>query len=77
MVKTSSSSAGDVGSIPGQGAKILYASGLKNQSMKGKQCGNKLNKDFKSGPHQKKENTSCNGITHDILGLAFALSITS
>ena len=55
VVKTSSSSAGGAGSSPGQGAKILHAAGPKNQSIKGTQYGNKLNKDFKNGPHQKKK----------------------
>ena len=54
MVKTSPSSAGGVGLIPGQGAKIPRASGPKNQNIKQKQYGNKFNKDFKNGPHQKK-----------------------
>ena len=53
MVKTSPSSAGGVGSIPGRGAKIPRASQTKNQNIKQKQYCNKLNKDFKNGPHQK------------------------
>ena len=52
-VKTSPSNAGGVGSIPGQGAEIPHASGPKNQNIKQKQYCNKLNKDFKNGPHQK------------------------
>ena len=55
MVKTSPSNAGGVGSIPGQGAKITHASQPKNQNIKQKQYGNKFNKDFKNGPHQKKK----------------------
>ena len=53
MVKTSPSNAGGAGSIPGWGAKILHASGSKNQNIKQKQHCNKFNKDFKNGPHQK------------------------
>ena len=52
VVKTSSD-AGTVGPIPGQGAKIPHASGPKKQNMKQKQYCNKFNKDFKNGPHQK------------------------
>ena len=41
--------------IPGQGAKIPHASRPKNQNIKKqKQYCNKFNKDFKNGPHQKK-----------------------
>ena len=36
VVKTSLSNAGDTGSIPGQGTKILYASQTKNQNIKQK-----------------------------------------
>ena len=42
-----------VGSIPGQGAKILYASAKKKQKQR-QYCG-EFNKDFKNGPHQKKK----------------------
>ena len=42
VVKTSPSSVGGVGSIPGQGAKILYASWPKNQNIKQKQYCNKF-----------------------------------
>ena len=56
MVKTSPSSAGGAGSIPGQGAKIPHASRPKNQTIKQKQYCNEFNKDFKNGPHQKKKN---------------------
>ena len=52
MVKTLPSSAGAAGSIPGQGAKIPHASGLKNQNIEQKRYCNKFNKDFKNGPHQ-------------------------
>ena len=44
MIKTSN--AGSVGSIPGQGAKILQASWPKNQNIKQKQYYHKVNKDF-------------------------------
>ena len=57
MVKTSSSNAGGVGSIPGQGAKIPHASWSKSQNIKQKQHCDKFNKDFKNGPHQKKKNS--------------------
>ena len=50
-VKTLSSGAEGMGSIPGQGAKISHSSQPKNQSIKQKQCCNKLNKDLKNGPH--------------------------
>ena len=59
MVKTSPSSAGGVGSIPGQGAKIPHGSGPKNQNIKKTEAIlNKFNKDFKNGPHQKKKRKS-------------------
>ena len=54
VVKTSPSIAGGAGLIPGWGAKIPHASRPKNQNIKQKQHLNKLNKDFKNGPHQKK-----------------------
>ena len=50
VVMVSSSNVGDVGLIPGQGAKIQHASWPKNQSIKLKQYCNKFNKDFKNGP---------------------------
>ena len=53
MVATSPCNVGGVGLIPGWGAKILYALGPKKQNIKLKQYCNKLNKDFKNGPHQK------------------------
>ena len=54
MVRTSSSSAGDVGSILSWGPKIPHTSGLKNQSIKQKPYCNKFSKVFKNGPHQEK-----------------------
>ena len=58
VVKTSPSSAGGAGLIPGPGAKIPHASRPKNQNIKQKQYCNKFNKAFKNGPHtQKKEHT--------------------
>ena len=54
MVKTSPSNAGVAGLIPGWGAKIPHASQPKIQNIKQKQYCNKVNKDFKNGPHQKK-----------------------
>ena len=53
MIKTLPSNEGGAGSIPGQGAKIPYASGTEKQNIKQKQYCNKFNKDFKNGPHQK------------------------
>ena len=53
VVKTSPSSAGGAGSIPGWGAKMPHASQPKNQNTKQKQYCNKFNKGFKNGPHQK------------------------
>ena len=51
------SSAGGTGSsVPGWGTKIPRASYI-NQNIKQKQYCNKLNKDFKNGPHQKKKKT--------------------
>ena len=51
MVKTSPSNARGADSIPGLGARIPHASWPKKQSIKQKQYCNKLNKDFKNGPH--------------------------
>ena len=53
MVKTLPYNAGDVGSIPGLGAKIPHASQPKNQNIKQKQYCNKFSKDLKNGPYQK------------------------
>ena len=55
VIKTSPSNAWGAGSIPGQRARIPHAWGPKNQNIKQKQYCNKLNKDFKNGPHQKKK----------------------
>ena len=55
MVKASPSNARGLSLIPGRGAKIPYALRPKNQNIKQKQYCNKFNKDFKSGPHQKKK----------------------
>ena len=46
MVKTLPSNPEDVGSIPGQEAKIPRALWLKNQNIKQEQCCNKFNEDF-------------------------------
>ena len=54
LVKTSPSSAGGVGLIPGLGAKILRALRPKNQNIKQKQCCIRFNKDFKHSPCKKK-----------------------
>ena len=54
VVKTLPSNAGGVGPIPCWGAKIPHVSGSKNQNIKQKQYCNKFDKDFKNGPHQKK-----------------------
>ena len=60
MVKASPSSAGGVGLIPDQGLNpcynpLLISHGLwpKIRKIKQKQYCNKLNKDFKNGPHKK------------------------
>ena len=60
MVKTSPSSAGGVGSIPGGRAKIPHASLTKKKKNKTKQkinnrnnTVNKFSKDFKNDPHPK------------------------
>ena len=45
VVKSSPSSAGGVGSVPGQGTKIPHASWPKNQDIKQKQYYNKSSKD--------------------------------
>ena len=61
MVRTSLSTAGVVGSVPGQGAKIPNALQLEKnkkqkQKIKQKQCCNKVNKDFfKKMVHIKKK----------------------
>ena len=54
MVKTSPSSGGGEGSIPGWGAKIPHALWPKNQNIKQKQYCNKFDKVFKNSRHQKK-----------------------
>ena len=53
-MKTLPSSAGGTGSTPSQGAKTPIPPGPKEQNIKQKQYWNKFNKDFKSGPYQKK-----------------------
>ena len=53
-VKILPSSAGGVGSIPGQGTKIPHASQLKNRNIKQKQYYKKFNKDLKK--KKRKEN---------------------
>ena len=55
VVKTSSSSAGGVGSIPGGGARVALASWpkKKKKKIKHKQYYNKFDEDFKNGPHKK------------------------
>ena len=50
-VKTSLSTAGSVGSIPGRGDETTHASGPKSQNIKQKQSRNMFSKDFKTGPH--------------------------
>ena len=54
MVKISPSKAEGAGSIPGQGPKIPHALQSKNQNVNQKQYCNKFKKDFKNGPHKKK-----------------------
>ena len=51
--KTLSSNAAYTGLVPGWEAKIPHALWTRNRSIKQKQYCNKLNKDFKNGPHQK------------------------
>ena len=56
VVKTLPSNTGCVGSIPGQGAKILHVLWLKNENMKQKQYCIKFNK----GSKKKKKREGCN-----------------
>ena len=53
MVKTSPSTAGLVGSIPGQRAKTIHAWRSKKQNVKQKQYCNEFGKNFNNGPHKK------------------------
>ena len=53
MVQTLPSKAGRAGLIPSRGAKIPYALRPKNQNIK-QYYFKKFNKDFKNGPHRKK-----------------------
>ena len=55
MVKTSLSSAGGAGSIPGWGAKIPHTSWPKSQNIKQKQYCHKFNQGFLNGLYQKKK----------------------
>ena len=59
MVRTSPSTAGCVGLIPDQGAKIPHAFGQKKNKTttqkNKKQYFNKFNKDFKKDPRQKEK----------------------
>ena len=55
VVGTSPSNVGGAGLTPGGGAGMPHALQPKNQSIKQKQYCNKFNKDFESGPHQKKK----------------------
>ena len=56
MAKTLPSTAGSVGSNPGQGVKIPHALRLKKKSStKQEQYGNKFNKNFKMAHIQKKK----------------------
>ena len=55
MFKISSFNAETARSIPVGGAKIPHAWRQKNQNTKQKQYCNKFNRDFKNGPHPKKE----------------------
>ena len=71
VVKTSPSKAGDVCSIPGQGAKIPHALWPKKQKIKQKQ--NKFNKDIKNGPHINlkilKKNKKCDRLSESVLSI--------
>ena len=51
VVKTLPFNAGDVGLIPGHGAKIPHASRLESQAIKQNHYCNNYNKYFKNGPH--------------------------
>ena len=54
VAKTSPSHSGGASSIPGEKAKVPYASQSKHQNWKQRQNSNSSNKDFKkNGPHQK------------------------
>ena len=56
MVKTRSSKAVGMGSIPGQGAKTPHRPKKKKQpNTKQEQYCNKFNKEFKNGPYQKRK----------------------
>ena len=51
--KTSPSSGGGTGWVPGRAPKIPRVSRPKTQNIQQKQCCNKFNKVFKNGPHKK------------------------
>ena len=54
VANISPSHAGGFSSIPGEGAKVPYASQSKHQNWKHRQNSNSSNKGFtKNGPHQK------------------------
>ena len=55
VVKTFHSNAGDIGSTPGQEAKIPHASWLESQNIKEEPCCNRYNKDFKMAHIKKKK----------------------
>ena len=55
VVKTPPSGVGPASSVRGRGGKIPQGSQSKEQNIKRKQNCNKLSKDFKNGPHQKKK----------------------
>ena len=55
MVKTSPSSAGGAGLIPGWELRSHMPHSKRPKNIKQKQYWNKFNKDFKNGPHPKKE----------------------
>ena len=57
VVKTLPSSAGDTGSILGQGAKIPWALRTKRQNTKQRQYCNKFSEGFKNGPHNTHTHT--------------------
>ena len=76
MVKTLPSNAGDVGVIPGWGAKISPASRPKQKNMKQKQCCNKFNKGFKHGPYLKKKKKRLERKKAKHLGLLISSYIT-
>ena len=55
VVKILPAHAGGAALIPSWETEVPHALWPKNQNIKQKQCCNKINKDFKNGPHRKKK----------------------